>query len=84
MKFPAICKGNSRIKWAEEKVKALGVWFTLDANKTQMLNYTERRAKKIVKITQDWSHRRLTLMGKITVIKSLLTPQLVYILSPLP
>ena len=37
-----------------------------------------------MKITQDWSHRRLTLMGKITVIKSLLASQLVYILSPLP
>ena len=36
---------NKNIKWAEEKVKALGVWFTLDANKTQMLNYTERREK---------------------------------------
>ena len=48
-----------------------------------MLNYTERR-EKIMKITQDWSHRRLTLMGKITVTKSLLASQLVYILSPLP
>ena len=74
---------NKNIKWAEEKVKALDVWFTLDVNKTQMLNYTERR-EKIIKITQDWSHRRLTLMGKITVIKSLLASQLVYILSPLP
>ena len=36
---------NKNIKWAEEKVKALGVWFTLDVNKTQMLNYTERREK---------------------------------------
>ena len=74
---------NKNIKWAEEKVKALGVWFTLDVNKTKMLNYTERR-EKIMKITQDWSHRRLTLMGKITVIKSQLASQLVFILSPLP
>ena len=31
-----------------------------------------------------WQFRRLTLLGKITVIKSLLASQLVYILSPLP
>ena len=69
------------IEWPD-KIKALGVWFTFDAERSQLLNYKER-SEKISKIINDWSHRRLTLIGKITVIKSLLASQLIYILSPL-
>ena len=70
------------IEWPD-RIKALGVWFTLDVERSQLLNYKER-SEKVSKIINDWSHRRLTLIGKITVIKSLLASQLVYILSPLP
>ena len=69
------------IEWPD-KIKALGVWFTLDAERSQLLNYKER-SEKISKIINDSSHRRLTLIGKITVIKSLLASQLLYILIPL-
>ena len=48
-----------------------------------MLNFQEKK-EKISKIIENWQFRRLTLLGKITVIKSLLASQLVYILSPLP
>ena len=87
-KTKAMWIGTSRyndknIEWPEDKVRALGVWFTLNSERSQLLNYQER-SEKITKIINDWSHRRLTLIGKITVIKSLLASQLVYILSPLP
>ena len=36
------------------------------------------------KTIENWQFRRLTLLGKITVIKNLLASQLVYILAPLP
>ena len=50
-----------------------------------MLNFQEKKEKKISKIIENWQFRRLTLLGKITkIIKSLLASQLVYILSPLP
>ena len=35
-------------------------------------------------MTENWNQRRLTLFVKITVIKSLMVSQLVYILTPLP
>ena len=69
------------IEWPD-KIKALGVWFTLDAERSQLLNYKER-SEKISKIINDCSHQRMTLVGKITVIKSLLASQLKNILSPL-
>ena len=40
--------------------------------------------EKIQNIIKIWSMRKLTLLGKITVIKSLLESQLVYKLSVLP
>ena len=37
----------------------------------------------VKEILKCWKYRRLTLIGKITVIKSLVVSQLVYLLSPL-
>ena len=48
-----------------------------------MLNYQEKK-EKISKILSCWELRRLTLLGKVTVIKSLAASQLVYIMSSLP
>ena len=39
---------------------------------------------KIESILNSWSARRLTLLGKITIIKSLAVTQIVYLLSALP
>ena len=69
-------------KWPKKKVKALGVWFSTDPNIMLFLNYTEK-IKKITSILECWKFRRLTLLGKIVVLKSLVASQLVYILSPL-
>ena len=44
----------------------------------------DERITKIKSVIELWQFRRLTLLGKITLIKSLLVSQLVYILTPLP
>ena len=69
-------------KWPKYKVKSLGVWISVDPEATIMLNYNERLAK-VRNVLNCWKYRRLTLIGKITVLKSLATSQLVYMLSPL-
>ena len=46
-------------------------------------NYDERIGK-IKNVIEIWQFRRLTLLGKMTLIKSLLVSQLIYILTPLP
>ena len=47
------------------------------------LNCNEK-IEKIRKILSCWKYRRLTLLGRITVLKSLAASQLVYLLSPMP
>jgi hypothetical protein len=37
-----------------------------------------------VAILKSWQHRKLTLLGKITVIKTLALPKLIHLLTSLP
>ena len=73
---------EKKFKWQKEKVKALGVWLSTNHQMTISLNYNEKLAK-IKTILGCWKFRRLSLLGKITVLKSLVASQLVYILTPL-
>ena len=73
---------EKNFKWAENKVKVLGVWISTDPTTTLNLNYREK-ADKIRNVLGCWRYRRLTFMGKILVIKSLAASQLTYILAPL-
>ena len=68
------------ITWANERVFALGVWFSTLEDKSTLIDKIE----KISSILDNWSARRLTLLGKITIIKTLAVSQIVYILSSLP
>ena len=69
-------------KWPKNKVKALGVWLSVDSEEAATLNYYEKLGK-VKTVLSCWKYRRLTLMGKIAVLKSLVASQLVYVLSPL-
>ena len=71
------------ITWANEKVFALGVWFSTLEDRSLNSNFIEK-IEKIRGILDNWSARRLTLLGKITIIKTLAVSQIVYILSSLP
>ena len=68
---------------AFQNVKALGVWLSTIKEESITLNYEEKK-ETISKTIENWQFRRLTLLGKIVVIKSLLASQLVYMMSPLP
>ena len=68
---------------AENKISALVVWLLTDSDVTVSLNYKDK-IEKIKLILGSWKLRRLGLLGKITVLKSLIASQLVYIFSPLP
>ena len=71
------------ISWPSHKVKALGVWLSTIKEESITLNYEEKK-EIISKTIENWQFRRLTPLGKIVVVKSLLVSQLVYIMSPLP
>ena len=76
-----LCPENN-FKWPKGKVKALGFWFSSDSNITVSHNYVDK-VEKVKAMLSCWKFRRLSLLGKITVIKSLAVSQLVYILAPL-
>lgn len=75
-------KQTENFKWPEI-VKTLGVKISAIPNKAVEVNFSDK-TKKIRMILSTWVYRRLTLKGKILVIKSLGASQLVYILSSLP
>ena len=77
-----LCPGKN-LKWIKQKGKAVGVWFSTNPEQVLEANY----ANKLAKVSNSlgcWELRRLSLLGKITVLKSLKVSQLVYILSPPP
>ena len=73
---------EKNFKWPENGVKVLGVWISTNSNTSLIMNYREK-IDKIRNVLSCWKYRRLTLIGKIQVIKSLAASQLTYILSPL-
>ena len=77
-----ILLSGKELKWPKDKVKSLGLWLSTDPELSASLNYNEK-LEKLKEILRCWKYRRLTLLGKITVIKSLVVSQLVYLLSPL-
>ena len=55
-----------------------------DCELSASLNCNENeKLEKVKEILRCWKYHRLTLIGKITVIKSLVVSQLVYLLLPL-
>ena len=71
------------IKWPNEPIKALGVYFTYDPKLLKENNFIQRldSVKKLINI---WSSRGLSVYGKVTIIKSFLIPKFVYVCSVLP
>ena len=65
------------------KVYALIVWFSTLEENAFYTNFTEK-IERIKNIINSWSARRLTLLGKITIIKYLPVSQIVNVLSSLP
>ena len=63
---------------ARRKKKALRVWLSTGPDLTVSLNYNDK-LKKTKAILGCWKLRRLGLLGKITVLKSLVALQLTYI-----
>ena len=69
--------------WTSEEAKTLGFHFTNDEN----LNIDRNIQPKLQAFNnclKQWHHRKLTLLGKVTVVKTFALPKLMYTLSALP
>ena len=71
------------ILWTKDKVYALGVRFS-NFRDTPAHNSFLEKTDKLQSILNSWLARRLTHLGKITIIKSLAVSQIVYLLLSLP
>ena len=80
----AVIPSSKPIFWAEGNVYALGVWFSTSRPANIDNSFDTEKIEKIKKILGSWSARRLTLMGKIAILKALAVSQIVYVLSSLP
>ena len=71
------------IKWPGEPIKALGVYYSYDPKLLHEKNFIEK-LDSIKKLINICSTTGLSIYGKVTVIKSLIIPKFVYIVSLLP
>ena len=68
------------IKVATGPFKTLGVWFTCDNEISVKLNYNER-IKSMQQTLHIWRARSLSWKGKITILKTLVIPQVIHLFS---
>ena len=61
------------LKWPDEPIKALGVYYSYDEKLLAEKNFIEN-LDKIKKLMNIWSSRGLSLYGKVTIIKALVIP----------
>ena len=80
-KIPGDCVDG--IKWPDEPIKALGVYYSYDP-KLLHEKYFIEKLDSIKKLIHIRSSRGLSIYGKMPIIKSLIIPKFVYIVSPLP
>ena len=74
---------EKNLTWANSKVKSLGVWFCVDQEEGPKKNY-EEKALNVANALNNWHNKRLTLIGKIAIIKALAASQMVYVMSSMP
>ena len=68
------------IKWPMKPIRCLGIYIGGDLEECNDLNWWTK-LKNVEKILNSWKRRHLTLLGKITIIKSLIVPKIFYLLN---
>ena len=70
----------STIKINNRPFKALGIWYSQNQKEILDLN-VEKRIKNMNTIINIWKSRNLDLKGRITILKTLIVPQINFLLS---
>ena len=65
------------ISWPVDPICALGVFFSYDATKAAKLNFDEK-LRSMEKIFNIWKNRKLTLIGRINIVKTLALSKLIF------
>ena len=70
------------IKWPLEPIRCLGIYIGHDKDQTYFLNWT-KKLEDIETLLHSWKKRELTLFGKISVLKQLALPKILFSMSML-
>ena len=65
------------LKWPQEPICALGFFFSYNSDDANNLNFGEKK-RKLGKTLNGWKRRKLTLHGKIKIVKTLGLSKLIY------
>ena len=74
---------NYTLDWTQGPFKILGVTFSTEIYNIWDLNSIDI-IKKVEGVCKQWSKRKLTLIGRITIIKSLALAKFIHLLLTLP
>ncbi len=74
---------DDTIKWPHEAIKYLGIYLTTDDGECKQMNW-QSKIEKMQKLVDSWRTRKLTLQGKIIIIKTLVLPKIIFPASILP
>ena len=77
-----ICK-NYNLDWSQGPFKILGVIFTTEVFDIWDVNINDTFTR-VENVLKQWSKRKLTLLGRITIIKSLALAKFIHLLLALP
>ena len=64
-------------KWPQKPVYALGIHFSYDSEQANTLNF-EEKVRSLEKTLNNWKKRKLTLLGRINIVKTLGLSKLIY------
>jgi len=65
------------LKWPKEPICALGIFFSYNTEHANKLNF-EEKINNLVKTLNGWKRRKLTLLGRINIVKTLGLSKLIY------
>ena len=71
------------VKWPKDSIFALGIHFSNSAKISGKLNFYEK-LDVLEKTLNNWKRRKLTLLSKINIVKSMGLSKLIYNASVLP
>ena len=70
------------ISWPSDPVKNLGIYYGHDETETNKFNY-DQKIKNLKKSINIWRSRNLSLLGRITVVKTYVLSKLIYVMNNL-
>ena len=71
---------SAGINWTDKPIKSLGIYVGHNDEECQKLNW-ENKIDKMNKLFCTWEKRRLSILGKILIIKSLILPLFTFLAS---